>query len=76
LFIEHIPFLQSIFSSLLLYIIFAGCSIVPIATIMGYLHRTRQLETDQQLMTEKNPIIMKMKRKLYRIEKMLEESKT
>ena len=75
LFIEYIPFLQSIFTSLLIYVIFAVVVIPPIVTFIGYLHRTRQLETDQQLMTERNPIIMDMKEKLENIEKMVKEIK-
>jgi len=69
--IAYVPFLESFFSNLWFYTL---CTLIfiPLFTIIGHLHRKKQLRTDIILQMEQNPFVEEVLERLERIEKKLE----
>ena len=66
--IEQIPFLESLFPNLAVYVASSLVIYVPLAIIVGHLYRTKQLETDIVMTQERNPYILEVLEQLKVIE--------
>lgn len=67
--ILQIPFLENLFSNILVFA-FVGCiCYIPVAVLLGHLHNTRQLETDITVQSDKNPYYKLILERLDEIEK-------
>ena len=64
LLIERIGFFKELFPRLSLYIIFFIIIYPPLAILMGYLHRKKQLKTEQFLIGMMNPYTMEILERL------------
>jgi len=71
--IEYVSSLKFLFPRLHIYAAAALLVYIPLAIIVGHLHRKRQLKTDISMVMEQNPYIMEILKRVRRIEKMLEE---
>jgi len=59
LFIERIPFLEDIFSSLWGFAIFFVLVYVPIAVLVGFWHKRTQMKVEMEVLTRQNPFVAK-----------------
>ncbi|MDJ0269042.1 MAG: hypothetical protein NXY59_00540 [Aigarchaeota archaeon] len=58
--VEKLPELHSFFPSLTIFALFFVITYIPMAIVIGYLHRTRQLKTEYKISFEANPIDAKL----------------
>jgi len=66
--VTQISFLNNLFDNLVVFAL-VGCAVyIPLATIIGYWHVTRQLATDEELRSERNPVYLDILKRLESIE--------
>jgi hypothetical protein len=67
LLVEQLPFLANIFPSLSIYVASTITIYIPIAILVGHIHKVKQLKTDLEMSAERNPYTLEIMDRLQRI---------
>ena len=65
LLIERIDFLKSIFTHMTIYALVFLAIYVPLTTLIGHLHRKKQLRVDIAILSSQNPFFRDLAKALY-----------
>ena len=74
--VKEIPLLQRLFPSLLNFTFFGAIIYIPLATYVGRLHNTRQLQTDITIQADRNPYYQKILAELEEMKQKLDFDET